>query len=426
MTHAKHFLCAKRRRDYHRSPVHRLIASIPVSKRHLEGIQVLDLGSALAGPFSATLLSDLGAEVIKVEKPRGGDMMRFTDKYVQGHSGYYLGVNRGKDDVTIDIRVPEGQDLIRKLVVNTDVVIENFRSHRMAEWGLGYADLAAINPRLVYCSITAFGDARGHETEGGNDIVAQAASGIMDLTGEVGRSPVKTGPSIVDVAGALYATIGILAALRKRDETGSGEHLHLSLLEAAYGMMPNFMLSVLNGTPNYTRQGSAHPQLSPYQAYKAQDGQYLVVGVFHLNSWKGFCAAIGREDLIEDARFKANWSRVANRDELNGIIDRELLRRPRAEWLALFSEQGVLAAAVLSVADSVAHYGPLLDGLVEPAMHSSLGPLNMLRMPVRFGSVTDKAPLRAAPELGEHTHKRLLELGLSHDEIDRLKKQGVV
>ncbi len=394
--------------------------------KHLEGIKVLDLGSALAGPFSATLLSDLGAEVIKVEKPRGGDMMRFTDKYVQGQSGYYLGVNRGKDGVTIDIRVPEGQALIRKLAADADVLIENFRSHRMAEWGLGYEDLAAINPRLVYCSITAFGDAKGHETEGGNDIVAQAASGIMDLTGEVGRSPVKTGPSIVDVGGALYATIGILAALNKRHHTGRGEHLRLSLMEAAWGMMPNFMLSVLNGTPDYTRQGSAHPQLSPYQAFKAGDSQYLVVGVFHLNSWKGFCSAIGRADLIEDERFKANWNRVKNREELNSIIDAELLKRSRAEWLTLFGEQGVLAAPVLSVADSMAHFRPLLDGLVQPAMHASLGPLDMLRLPVRFETVGEGPPLRAAPELGEHTNERLLGLGLSQTEIDRLKKLGVV
>jgi formyl-CoA transferase len=393
---------------------------------HLDGIKVLDLGSALAGPYSATLLGDLGAEVIKVEKPKGGDMMRFTDKYVQGHSGYFLGVNRGKDGLTVDVRKEEGRDIIRRLVADMDVLIENFRSHRMKEWGLDYETLSAINPRLVYCSVSAYGDARGYETEGGNDIIAQAASGIMDLTGDPGGDPAKAGISAADVAGAMFSTIGILAALRKRDQTGQGEHLKLSLLEACYALMPNFMLSVLNGSPGYTRQGSAHPQLSPYQAYKAGDGQYLVIGVFHMNSWRGFCAAIKRPDLVDDERFKANWGRVENRAELNAIINRELQRRPRSEWLALFSEQEVLAAPVLSLEDSVGHFRSRIDGLVQPAQHTTLGPLSMLRMPIRFEGEAPASQFRAAPELGEHTDKHLRKLGLSAEEITALRQRKVI
>jgi crotonobetainyl-CoA:carnitine CoA-transferase CaiB-like acyl-CoA transferase len=394
--------------------------------KHLQGIKVLDIGSAVAGPYSATLLADLGAEVVKIEKPRGGDMMRFTDKYVQGQSGYYLGVNRGKDGMTLDIRTPRGQEILRRMVADTDVLIQNFRSHRLKEWGLDYESLSAINPRLIYCSITAFGDAKGYETEGGNDIVAQAAAGIMDLTGEADGAPAKAGISVVDVGGAMLATIGILAALHRRSATGKGEHFSLSLLEASYALMPNFVLSVLNGNPGFTRQGSAHPQLAPYQAYQAGDGKYLVVGVFHRNSWAGFCDAIGRPDLLDHPRYKANWSRVEHRAELNAIIERQLAEKTRAEWLALFSEREVLAAPVLSMKDSLDHFRERIDGLIQPAVHTSLGPLQMLRSPLRFDDEEAAPRWRAAPELGEHTVQQLVKLGLGADEINSLREQHVI
>lgn len=393
---------------------------------HLEGIKVLDLGSAVAGPFGATLLGDLGAQVIKVEKPRGGDMMRFTDKYVKGASGYYLGVNRGKDGITLDIRLPKGQEILRKLVADTDVLIQNFRTHRMLEWGLDYETLSAINPRLIYCSISAFGDAQGYETDGGNDIVAQAASGIMDLTGEADGGPVKTGMPAVDVAGAMLSSIGILAALHRRSHTGKGEHLKLSLLEASYALMPNFMLSVLNGTPNFTRQGSAHPQLSPYQAYQAGDSKYLVVGVFHINSWIGFCNALERPDLIDDERFNSNWKRVEKRAELNTIIDQVLRTQPRAHWLEIFDQRGVLASPVYSVNESIEHFRTRIPDLVQPVEHKTLGALNMLRFPIRFDCPPPASQFRAAPELGEHTDKHLQHAGFSSGELAELRDLGVI
>ncbi|RYE04464.1 MAG: CoA transferase [Sphingomonadales bacterium] len=393
---------------------------------HLEGVRVLDLGSAVAGPFSATLLGDLGAEVLKVEKPKGGDMMRFTDRYVQSESGYYMGVNRGKEGLTIDVREPDGQDLIRRLIADVDILIENFRPHRMAEWGLDYETLKAINPRLIYCSVSAFGDAKGYATQGGNDIVAQAASGLMDLTGEEGGAPAKAGAPVVDVAGALYATIGILAALHRRGATGCGEHLRVSLLEASYGLMPNYILSVLNGTPDFKRQGSAHPQLAPYQTYRTADGSYLVVGVFHKNSWHGFCRAIGKPELVDDPRFVSNWERVKRRAELNAIIEPILLESARADWLERFTREGLLAAPVLSLADSLSQFSGLIDGLVVPAHHSSLGELKMLRSPIRFDGDAPASQRRASPMLGEHTDRRLSALGLDSGEVAELRSRGII
>ena len=384
---------------------------------HLRGIKVLDLGSALAAPFAAMLLGELGAEVIKVEKPGRGDLIRFTDDYVgKGESGYFLGINRGKEGVTADIRTPVGQKIIRTLAAGCDVLVENFRSHRMAEWGLSYEQLRELNPRLVYCSVSAFGDAKGMEEDGGNDIIGQAYSGILDVTGEAGRGPSKTGTPVVDASAAMLSTIGILAALRRRDATGEGEHVQVSLLEAAYALMPNYVVSVLNGEPNYTRQGSGHPQLVPYQAFETADGRHVVVGAFHRASWRQLCTALDREDLVADARFKENWDRVKNREALVAILEPLFRTRTREEWLARFATHEVISAPVLSIKESMNFFDKRVEGLVIETEHSKLGKLRELRAPIRFSSGTHTVR-RAAPALGQDTRERLVKAGFTPEEI---------
>ena len=393
---------------------------------HLPGLKVLDLGSALAAPFAAMLLGELGAEVIKVEKPGRGDLIRFTDDYVgKGESGYFLGINRGKEGITADIRTPVGQQIIRALAAECDVLVENFRSHRMAEWGLSYEQLRELNPRLIYCSVSAFGNARGMEEDGGNDIIGQAYSGLLDVTGEAGRGPSKTGTPVVDASAAMLCTIGILAALHRRTATGLGEHVRVSLLEAAYALMPNYVVSVLNGEPNYTRQGSGHPQLVPYQAFSTADGSYVVVGAFHRASWKQLCIALEREDLRSDPRFKENWDRVQNRKALVAILEQAFLGRSRDEWLRRFSQYEVISAPVLSIKESLAFFGERVDGLVIETEHQKLGKLREVRSPISFSS--EPAPVhRAAPTLGQHTTERLLKTGFSREEIDSWKTQNLV
>lgn len=387
------------------------------SAPHLGGIKVLDLGSALAAPFAAMLLSELGAEVIKVEKPGRGDLIRFTDDHVgQGESGYFLGINRGKDGITADIRRPEGQRIVRALAAQCDVLVENFRAHRMAEWGLSYEQLRELNPRLVYCSVSAFGEASGMEEDGGNDIIGQAYSGILDVTGEPGRPPSKTGTPVVDASAAMLSTIGILAALRRRDRTGEGEHVQVSLLEAAYALMPNYVVSVLNGEPGYTRQGSGHPQLVPYQAFETKDGKHIVVGAFHRASWLQLCRSLGQEALATDPRYADNRDRVRHREALVAILEPIFRERTREQWLALFAEHDVMAAPVLSIKESMAFFGERIDGLFIETTHSRLGPLRELRAPIRFSS-GGAAVRRAAPALGEHTVQRLLAAGFTREEI---------
>ena len=393
---------------------------------NLSGLRVLDLGSALAAPFSAMLLGDMGAEVIKIEKPGRGDLIRATDDYVgQGESGYFLGINRGKEGLAVDIRKPAGQEIVRALAAECDILIENFRSHRMAAWGLGYEDLQKVNPRLIYCSISAFGGAKGFEEVGGNDIIGQAYSGSRDVTGDPDSAPSKAGTPIVDASGAMLATIGILSALHKRTQTGAGSHVQISLLEAAYALMPNYVVSVLNGEPNYTRQGSGHPQLVPYQAFKTADGKYIVVGAFHRASWRELCTAIQREDLLADPKFKDNWDRVKHRKELVGILQTELLRRASDEWIKLFAERNVLAAPVLSIKESLTTFEKLIDGLVVTTEHSKLGKLKEVRCPITFDS-KPSSQSRAAPTLGEHTLERLRKLGYADETLQRLRAEKII
>ena len=393
---------------------------------NLSGLKVLDLGTALAAPFSAMLMGDMGAEVIKIEKPGRGDLIRATDDYVgQGESGYFLGINRGKEGLTVDIRKPAGQEIVRKLVADCDILVENFRSHRMAAWGLGYEDLRKVNPKLIYCSISVFGGAQGFEEVGGNDIIGQAYSGLLDVTGDPDGAPSKTGTPVVDASGAMLATIGILSALYKRTQTGEGSHVQISLLEAAYALMPNYVVSVLNGEPNYTRQGSGHPQLVPYQAFKAEDGKFVVVGAFHRASWKELCAAMEREDLMADPRFTDNWDRVTNRKALIEILEAEMLRRPSSDWLKVFKEHQVLAAPVLTIKESLGTFERLIDGLVVTTDHSKLGKLKEVRCPITFDSKPSSQQW-AAPTLGEHTVERLHKLGYSDDELADLRAGKII
>jgi crotonobetainyl-CoA:carnitine CoA-transferase CaiB-like acyl-CoA transferase len=391
----------------------------------LSDLKILDLGSALAAPYAAMLMADMGAQVIKVEKPRRGDMIRATDSYVQGESGYFLGINRGKDSVTVDIRKPEGRDIIRQMIPETDILVENFRSPRMDEWGLSYAELSAINPRLIYCSVSAFGDMPGFEETGGNDIIAQAYSGLMDITGNPDREPSRTGSPVVDVSCGMLATIGILSAVHERAKTGRGRHVKVSLLESAYALMPNYVVSVLNGEPNFTRQGSGHPQIAPYQAYPAGDGRYVVVGAFHNTSWKAFCDTIGRSDLTEDARFLKNADRVAHRQELSAILEVELKKRTSREWVSLFEKNDILAAPILNLKDSFAHFAALNADLIASASHGTLGKLRMLRNPISFDGATPTAS-RAAPVLGADTERRLTELGYTKQQIADLHARKLV
>jgi crotonobetainyl-CoA:carnitine CoA-transferase CaiB-like acyl-CoA transferase len=391
----------------------------------LDGLKVLDFGSAVAGPYASMLLADMGASVVKIEKVKRGDLIRFTDRMVNGKSGYFLGINRGKRGITLDLRRPEGQAVALRLCASADVLIENFRPGMMNSWGLSYDAVKAVNPDIVYCSVSAFGGTEGFETESGNDIVAQAYSGLMAMTGDPDGAPAKAGTPVTDVAASCMATISVLAALLRRKDSGDGAHVQTSLLDASYALMANYTPSVLNGNPRFRRQGSGHPQLAPYEAYTTGDGKYLVIGAFHQGSWQRLCAALDRPDLENDPRVADNTTRVANRRVLAALINGELVRRPAEEWLEILRKYDVPVAPVLEVEESLDYFTKRNPGLYVDGIPSNAGEIRMLRAPFQIDGERPFHP-RGAPALGEHTDEVLLEEGFTQAEIDGLRAQDVI
>jgi crotonobetainyl-CoA:carnitine CoA-transferase CaiB-like acyl-CoA transferase len=392
----------------------------------LEDVRVLDLATAMAGPYAATLLADLGAAVIKVEKPRRGDLTRFSDRDVRGESSYFLGINRGKEGMTVDLRTAAGQELVRRLVATVDVVIENYRPGMMDSWGLGYEDLAPLRPGLVYCSVSAYGGAAGYERAIGNDMTCQAYSGLMDMTGDPNGSPQRVGAPVVDTGAAMQAALGIVAALYRRQSTGEGEHVKVSLIEAAFSMMPNYVASVANSDTEFHRVGLGHPRFAPYEGFECADGNWLVMGTFHNRSWEGLCRALGREDLLTDDRYLENWDRTSNKESLHKIVGAELAKHDRDHWVRLLQELDVPCGPVLSVREAVLRYGELRPGFLTQLEHTELGQIAVQASAITF----EKRPLarvgRPAATLGEDNDRLLSEIGCSAEEIGQLRADGVI
>jgi crotonobetainyl-CoA:carnitine CoA-transferase CaiB-like acyl-CoA transferase len=391
----------------------------------LDGVKVLDFGSALAAPYAAMLMADLGATVVKIEKVRRGDLIRFTDHAIRGKSGYFIGINRGKRGITLDLRTEAGQEIARNMCRSADVLLENFRPGMMDSWNLSYEDIRAVKPDIIYCSVSAFGGTKGFETESGNDIIAQAYSGLMAMTGDTDGPPAKAGTPVTDVAASCMALVSILAALLRKQQTGEGARLRTSLLDASYALMPNYTASVLNGTPRYRRQGSGHPQIAPYEAYTAGDGKYLVIGAFHDGSWHRLCEALGRPDLENDPRIADNTSRVRNRKELAGIINAELARHTAGEWLEILREADVPVAPVLEMEESLEFFTEHNPGLYTDGIPSEAGDLRMLRAPFEIDGQRPCHPM-GAPALGQHTDEVLLEEGYTQREIDGFRERRIV
>lgn len=393
---------------------------------NLAELRVLDLGTAVAGPYAAGLLADLGAQVIKIEKPRRGDSIRFADRHVQGECGYFLGVNRGKRSMTLDLRKPEGAAILKQLAAEADVLVENFRPGTMQGYGLGHDQLKAVNPRLIYCSITAFPKVRGLEEASGNDITVQAYSGLMDMTGYADAAPAKIGVPVVDTGTSMLATIGILAALARRVTTGVGEHVAVSLLEGAFALMPNFVTTELNTEHRFTRLDSGHPQIVPYEAFMCADGAYLVVGAFHREMWAAMCRVLELEQLRDDPRFVENFDRVQNRKALIPLLQKEMLRRDRDDWMPRFFAADVPCAPIFSIREALEHFTANAPELVHEVEHAKIGPLRMLRNPIQFHDAPITPPRRSAPLLGADTEALLAHIGYSSEQYAELRQRGIV
>jgi len=403
----------------------------------LDAVRVLDLSRILAGPWATQVLADFGADVIKVERPGVGDDTRtWGPPYLKDAAGndssesaYYLCANRGKRSVAIDFTTAEGQALLRELVMHCDVLVENYKVGGLKKYGLDFASLQAINPKLVYCSITGYGQDGPYAQRAGYDAAIQAIGGLMSVTGEPdgapGAGPQKVGVAATDLMTGMYAATAILAALRHAERTGVGQQIDLALLDTQVAWLANQASNYLVGGVVPTRQGTAHPNIVPYQVMPAADG-YFMLAVGNDGQFARFCEVIGEPQLASDPRYATNNARVAHRDELVPFLQQRLGTRPAAEWLAAL-EQAVVPANPVNRIDQVfADPQVQARGLRIELPHAGGGSVPMVRNPLKF-SATPLQYTQAAPVLGQHT-RQVLEEVLSIDDarLHALQAQGVV
>ena len=390
----------------------------------LTGIRVVEVGIYMAGPFCAMQLADLGADVIKVENPDGGDIARDSAPFLDGESSPFIRLNRNKRSLAMNLKAPEGKELFGELVRGADVVVENLRPGTMADLELDYRRLSVLNPGLVYIAASGWGQTGPYSQQAGLDIMAQAMSGLMSITGEPNGNPVKVGVPICDLVCALYGTIGALAALRVREQTGRGQFIDVSLFESGVSLAVweagrYFATGEIPGP-----LGSAHQTSAPYQAIRAADGDFTV-GATTPRNWRSFCDVLGHPEWASEQRFKDNPSRHARRDILIPMIEQVTSRKPRAYWVSRLHDAGVPCAEIRTY-DQVFN-DPQLKArdFFWKGRHSKLGEVEQIGSPIHF-SDTPVRRGRAGPRLGEHTSEVLRALGRTDAEISKLKAQGVL
>jgi crotonobetainyl-CoA:carnitine CoA-transferase CaiB-like acyl-CoA transferase len=398
----------------------------------LAGIRVLDLTRVLAGPWATQMLADFGAEVIKIEKPGEGDDTRgWGPPFIRnadgsnGDAAYFLSANRGKSSVCIDMAKPEGQKLIRALAAKSDVVIENFKVGGLKKYGLDYDDLKAVNPKLVYCSITGFGQDGPYAQRAGYDFMIQGMAGIMSITGEPDGQPMKVGVAFADIFAGLHAVIGITAALFHRERTGIGQHIDLALLDSQVAVLANQALNYLVGGRVPGRLGNAHPNIVPYQTFETADG-HIIMAVGNDRQFAQYCAIIGLPQLAGDERFKTNRGRVENRKELIPLLAAPMKARSTAEWVKAFEADAVPCGPINTIAQMFEDPQVLARGLQIGLTREDGVQTPGIANPIVF-SETPVDYEKAAPRLGDGTEKVLKEvLGLDAAELAKLRVNGIL
>jgi crotonobetainyl-CoA:carnitine CoA-transferase CaiB-like acyl-CoA transferase len=391
----------------------------------LKGIRVLDLTRVLAGPYCAMLLGDMGAEVIKVEEPGKGDDTRGWPPFAGGESTYFMSVNRNKKSITLNLKAPEGRELLEKLAKTSDVLLENFRTGTMEKLGLGYARLAKLNPRLVYCAISGFGESGPEAHRGGYDLIVQAESGVMDLTGFPDGPPVKVGNSIADLVAGMSGAHGVTLALLARQRTRRGQKVEVAMLDVMASLLTYQAGMYLNAGRTPARRGNEHPSIVPYEVFKAADG-YLALGVANNSLWERCCAALERPDLAKDPRYATEAARVEHRATLVPLLNEALGARPAEEWMKRLEAVGVPAGRIRTVPEVCESEHLRARGMLVALPHTKAGTVRMMGVPIRLHGTPGKART-AAPVLGADTDAVLTRvLGLRRAEVQRLRAAGVL
>ncbi len=391
----------------------------------LDGLFVLDLTWALAGPYASMILGDLGARVIKVEKPGEGDPSRVFGPFVNGVSSYFASISRGKKSVAIDFKTAAGRELIKKLAAKADVLVENFRPGSLEKLGLDYPSIREVNPKIIYASCSGFGSSGRYRDKASMDVIVQGMAGAMSITGEPGRAPARVGFSVGDIGAGLYLAIGILTALYQRQLSGQGQCLETCLLDTQLALLENAAARFLLAGENPEPMGSRHPVITPFQAFKTKDG-YMVLALATQKHWQLFWEKVGQAELAKEERFVDNDARCKHHAELEAIINNLTCTRTTKEWLAELEEAGLPCGPVNTMADILTDPHVTERGIVAEVKDKRAGTLRLINNPLRFS----RTPARlkdGIPALGEHTEEVLKEiLGLSNMEIEHLAKTGAI
>lgn len=386
----------------------------------LAGLTVLDLTRVLSGPYCTMLLGDMGARVIKIEQPgRGDDTRAWGPPFVEGESTYFLSINRNKESVTLDFKTPRGRELLDQLIGGADILVENFRPGTLARLGLDYPSLRQRHPRLIYCSISGFGQDGPRSAQPGYDAVMQAEGGLMSVTGDTGGPPFRLGVAIADLTAGLLAANGVALALYSRERTGSGQFVDVAMFDAVISLLSYQASSWLNASQAPARMGNRHPQIAPYDVFEAADGEFFLA-VGNDEQFARLCRVAGLEALAGDARFSTNPARVVNYPQLRDRLAVALRERTRDEWIAALMSGGVPCGAVRDVPGVLADPQVAARAMVAAVEHAAAGLVKVLGVPLKL-SGTPGSVRSAPPVLGQHTDAVLRGLGLQQETIDALR-----
>ncbi len=385
----------------------------------LSDLTVLDMSRVLAGPYCTQLFADLGATVIKLEPTYGDDTRSWGPPFIEGESAYFLSVNKSKKSLALNLKDERGVAIIKSLATKADILVENFKVGDLARYELDYDSLKTLNSKLIYCSITGFGQTGPRAKEAGYDAAMQGMSGLMSITGESNGEPVKVGVAVIDVLTGLHASTAILAALHERKRTGQGKYLDISLFEVALASLVNQAQSTLLTGQNPSRMGSAHPQLVPYQAFKAKN-DYFVIAVGNDEQFKRLCQALKLNELATNTNYATNAQRVLNRDSLIASLEEKLAQETKQHWLELLVAANVPAMPVNKLSDVFADEQTTARGLIQEINHPLIGPYKSIKSPI------SNTPSKAPPLLGQDSQSILESLGMSKEEITKLEEAKVI